>query len=203
MEYKLAPLLPGEMYHLHNKANAGEKLFVTPENYRFFFEKYRHYISVIAHTYCYCLLPDNFHLLVRFKKEGELVDYFTKNRQYIDDFDKMITLQFSELFNSYSKEMHKKQNKKGDLFMPLLKRKKITDREYLKNVVYFIHHAPVDIGLTEEVYEYDHSSYNEIVSRNSRLLKAEEVLEWFEGVDGFTKFHQGKKELRINFIDEG
>lgn len=203
MEHKLAPLLPGALYHLHNKASAGETLFITAENYRFFFEKYRHYISPIAHTYCYCLMPEYFHLLVKFKSESELIDYFTKSRQRIDDFNTMISDQFTEFFNAYSKGVNKKQNKKGDLFMPYLKRKKITDQNYLKNVVYYIHHIPLDAKLVKELYDYEYSSYNAIISRNSPILKKEEIFEWFNGYEGFIEFHRGKKEpFHINFLEE-
>jgi putative transposase len=115
----------------------------------------------------------------------------------------MISGQFTEFFNAYSKGVNKKQNKKGELFMPHLKRKKITDLAYLKNVVYYIHQIPVVAKLVKELYQYEYSSYNSIISRNSPILKKEEIFEWFGGYDAFVEFHQGKKEpFHINFIEE-
>ncbi|MAX79395.1 MAG: hypothetical protein CL843_04365 [Crocinitomicaceae bacterium] len=46
-------LEPEGMYHIYNRANGHEQLFLHAENYRFFLEKYQHYISPIAQTRFY------------------------------------------------------------------------------------------------------------------------------------------------------
>lgn len=76
MKNKLTPLNPGCIYHIYNRAIGSEKLFLNNENYSFFLKRYRHFISPVADTFCYCLMPNHFHFLVRIKSDIELVEYF-------------------------------------------------------------------------------------------------------------------------------
>ena len=44
MQNKLEVLQPDTFYHIYNRANGSEKLFITDENYVFFLRKYKEYI---------------------------------------------------------------------------------------------------------------------------------------------------------------
>ena len=59
-------------YHIHHHANGFENIFKSEENYRFFLEKYKFYISPVANTLAYCLMPNHFHFLIKIKSEEEL-----------------------------------------------------------------------------------------------------------------------------------
>lgn len=61
-------LQPDSCYHIFNHANGFESIFRIEENFFYFLEKYRLYISPIAETYAYCLMPNHFHLVVRMRK---------------------------------------------------------------------------------------------------------------------------------------
>ncbi|PIQ18646.1 MAG: hypothetical protein COW66_05230, partial [Flavobacteriaceae bacterium CG18_big_fil_WC_8_21_14_2_50_34_36] len=41
---------------------------------QYFFKKYEEYVYPIAHTLCYCLMPNHFHFLVRMREERKVVD---------------------------------------------------------------------------------------------------------------------------------
>jgi len=66
----MQPLQPDTSYHIFNHANGFENVFRKAENYRYFLEKYRLYISPIAETYAWCLMPNHFHLVVRIRKRN-------------------------------------------------------------------------------------------------------------------------------------
>lgn len=66
------PLQEDNYYHIYNRANGSEKIFVDKDNYRYFLEKYKQHVSPIADTYAYCLMPNHFHFLVRIKSEKEV-----------------------------------------------------------------------------------------------------------------------------------
>ena len=66
------PLKPSKYYHIYNHANGFENIFISDENYRFFLVKFNLYISHIADTLAYCLMPNHFHLLIKIKNEEEL-----------------------------------------------------------------------------------------------------------------------------------
>ncbi len=64
----MSPLQPDTCYHIFNHANGFENVFRQEDNFRYFLAKYRLYISPIAETYAYCLMPNHFHLVVRIRK---------------------------------------------------------------------------------------------------------------------------------------
>src|SRR5690606_35074174 len=104
---------------IYNHANGRDNLFVEKDNYRFFLDKYQHYIHPIADTFCYCLMPNHFHFLLRIRNEDELVDYFNKaphltglekpvrcgigDNNSSNSLNNIISKQFSNFFNSYTK----------------------------------------------------------------------------------------------------
>ena len=51
---KVVPLIDGEYYHIYNRGNNGENLFIEEANYLYFFKLYIRYIYPIAYTYAYC-----------------------------------------------------------------------------------------------------------------------------------------------------
>lgn len=57
-------------YHIFNHANGFENLFLLKANYHYFLEKYAMYISPIAETYAYCLMPNHFHFVIRIRKQN-------------------------------------------------------------------------------------------------------------------------------------
>ncbi len=68
---KPMPLIHGNYYHIYNRGNNREDIFIEPPNYSYFLSLYAKYIDPVADTYAYCLLRNHFHLLVRIKMEEE------------------------------------------------------------------------------------------------------------------------------------
>ena len=152
-----AILSSDSIYHIYNRANGNELLFKTEDNYRYFLQKYDSYISLIAETYCYFLMPNHFHFLVRIKGENDLTENFKdkirkdnhKDQTGFKNLSGLVSRQFSNLFNAYSKAFNKQQNRKGSLFIRPFKRKQVTDEQYLKKLVLYIHYNPVEAGLAK------------------------------------------------------
>jgi hypothetical protein len=61
-------LFEGQFYHIYNKGNNKENIFFNEENYYYFLKKFDFYFSDYLDMYCYCLLLNYFHLLVRVKE---------------------------------------------------------------------------------------------------------------------------------------
>jgi hypothetical protein len=57
-------LEPNNKYHIFNQAVGSEKLFRNDDNYIYFLKKFGQYISPIATTFCYVLIPNHFHFWV-------------------------------------------------------------------------------------------------------------------------------------------
>ena len=138
MQNKEAQLEPDGMYHIYNRANGNEQLFLNAENYRFFLEKYQLYISPIAQTYCYCIMPNHFHFLVKIKSERELLKALPKFQTLeeleakakiqilntnpdltgFQNLSGLLSKQFSNFFYAYSKAFNK-QNRDFPKFQTL------------------------------------------------------------------------------------
>ena len=70
------PLSPGNTYHIYNHANGFENIFENEGNYVYFLKKYAEFISPIADTFAYALMPNHFHFLVRIKPSDILWQNF-------------------------------------------------------------------------------------------------------------------------------
>jgi hypothetical protein len=69
------PLQYGRFYHIYNRGNNGENLFVQQRNFPYFLQLYAKYIQPVAETYAYCLLPNHFHFGIRTFTEEEQEAY--------------------------------------------------------------------------------------------------------------------------------
>jgi putative transposase len=156
---KIHPIQPNSSYHIFNHANGFENIFQESENYRFFLEKYQLYISPIAETYAYCLMPNHFHLVVRIRKWeviGNLIlkssniptssnyNTFPKvpnfgkgesiNRD--SDIEKYISKQFANLFSCYTQSFNKVNFRRGSLFIKNFKRELISQQRTISEYSY-------------------------------------------------------------------
>ena len=59
----------GKYYHIFNRGINSCDLFRDADNYEYFLNLYDKYISPIADTYAWVLMPNHFHLLVRIKED--------------------------------------------------------------------------------------------------------------------------------------
>jgi REP element-mobilizing transposase RayT len=181
------PLEPEKFYHIFNRANGSELVFSTSENYRFFLKKYTLYISPIAETYCYCLMPNHFHFLIKIKELSELNTLDKFNPKYTHA--SFLSKQFSNLFSCYTQAYNKINNRKGSLFMRPFKRIEITSEDYLRTLIKYIHLNPVDATLCNVPEKWEFSSYSAIISSKSTSLYKTEVINYFDTLENFKFFH--------------
>jgi len=106
------PLLPGDHYHIVSRAIGDEKIFREQTDYDVFFSRFEKHVLPVAEIYCYCLLPNHIHFLVRIKDEPDITRYFKKIKKVNDySYDKLsefIMERFSNFLNSYTKSFNKK-----------------------------------------------------------------------------------------------
>ncbi len=188
-------MTPNTFYHVYNRANGSERLFRQEKNYYFFLKRFSKYISPIANTYAYCLIPNHFHFLLRIKKLEELANYFErigKLKRYTlpNDLETMLSQQFSNLFNSYAKAYNISYHRMGSLFIPNFKKKEITDRDYLINTLHYIHNNPIHHGLVKDLDSWSHSSYQALYHQKSAVLKIDYLKPFYGNNREFIAFHQ-------------
>lgn len=74
------------------------------------------------------------------------------------EVSKIISQQFSNMFNSYTQAINKHYGRTGKLFELPFRRKLISTHEQLINTIHYIHNNPVKHGITMNPENYCHSS---------------------------------------------
>jgi putative transposase len=182
----------GHYYHVYNRGNNHENIFIEEKNYRYFLEKIKKYILPIADVYAYCLLKNHFHIVLRIKDKIDLPEKFKEK----------IHLPFSNLFNSYSKSINKMYNRDGSLFQEHLQRNRIEDEMYLKQLIVYVHLNPVKHRFTDSFESYSHSSYRAYLSTKSTSISREFILELFDDLENFKFCHDERRIVYKGVIND-
>ncbi len=197
---------PAKHYHLYNHANGFENLFRNDENYRYFLSRYEHFIRPVATTLAYCLMPNHLHFLIRIKSEEEIVSYIKSSKVSslpptnlggLDEIEKRISQQFSNLFNSYTKSFNKMYSRRGSLFIPNFKRKEVTDESYFTQLIRYIHANPVHHGFVKHMNDWRWSSFNDILHEEHSMVRREEIIRWFGNKEEFIRYHKRPVDVRL------
>ncbi len=171
-------LVPGNFYHIYNRACGNEKIFIEERNYRFFMDLFEERMLEYVDLFCYCLIPNHFHFLLRIKplhsNESCDINYARK---------------FANFFASYAQSFNHLYHRKGNLFSQNFRRKLIRDSDYLRTVVIYIHRNPLKHGIVENIKDWNHSSYLEYRDAGPRYCKKSDVLEWFVDMEIFKFCH--------------
>ena len=180
------------VYHIFSHVNGKELIFREETNYQFFLTQLDKYILPIADIYSYCLLPNHFHLLLRFK------DFEGVN---IDEQHKYLMKRFGDFLNSYAKAFNKMYERRGALFLNAIKRKKVTDEKYLMKILHYIHNNPVNHGFVNKIDEWKHSSYISYLNpEKESKLERMEIMQYFDPLNVFRNYHQSNIEYDfLNF----
>ena len=188
---KTIPLESGKCYHIYNRGNNKEEIFKDHNDYKYFLRLLTKHVNAITDIYCYSLLSNHFHLMIKVK---EIDFHFNINGKQFD-----VSQAFSNLFNAYAKAFNKKYNRTGKLFADRFKRKLITSDAYFSELIYYIHANAQRHRLIKDFRDYPYSSYQEIASLQPTILNRDEVLKWFGGKDSFEKQHAQKAHFLLDY----
>ena len=159
-------------YHIYNRGNNKENIYFEEDNYIYFLTQFKKYLIPSVDVVAYCLMPNHFHFFIK------IIDETT--------FEKGV----KNFFISYSKSINKKYNRVGSLFQGRFKSIEIVEDCYFTRIITYIHQNPVRSFLVKNLEDYRFSSYPAYLSNNLTLVKKEEVLNWFGGVEWFIESHK-------------
>jgi REP element-mobilizing transposase RayT len=175
----------GKFYHIYNRGNNRENIFIENRNYAYFLRLYTKYIPPVADTYAYSLMRNHFHILVRIKDESETPAHSTLSTVSFDPSRK-----FSNLFNAYAKSVNNAYHRTGALFQRPFGRIEITSESYFMRVILYIHLNPQRHGFVKHFELYLHSTYQMLLSDEPTFLRRKEVLDWFGSKESYIQAHQ-------------
>lgn len=151
-------------------------------------KKYAEHIFPVAETFAYCLMLNHLHLMVRVRKEEEILQLI--HLQGFQNLGGVLSKKFSNLFNAYTKAYNKKYNRRGSLFQPNFKRKLIQNDAYFTALIAYIHNNPVHHGFVKSTGDWPHSSWHGYLADKPTRLAKEEGLAWFGGKEEFVRIHR-------------
>lgn len=186
---------PGTYFHVYNRGNKKEDIFLDESDFGFFLLKLRQYLfpderdksrlnllpSDSFSLVSYCLMPNHFHLLIR---------------QNLDIPTSKLLLR---ICTSYSKYFNKKYDNVGHIFQDQFKQITIGDSDYLKWLSCYIHQNPKVAGLVDKIADYRWSSYRDFISKDPNgICDKDIILSQFNSDDDFRDFTESSCEIIKN-----
>ena len=141
MPTDIPPLAYGTFYHIYNRGNNHENIFVEVRNYAYFLELWWKHVSPIAETWAYCLLRNHFHIVVFIKNREGLITNLTglEDLSGFNNKKKPPHQYFSNFFNAYSRGLNIALQRTGAVFERPFKRIPIDTESYLLSLIIYIH----------------------------------------------------------------
>ena len=215
-----SPLLYDTYYHIYNRGNNRENIFIQERNYEYFMRLYEKHVSPIADTFAYCLLRNHFHIAVRTKSEEEILKTLKASKQTlkVSSVNKnlvgqgnpakqdtrqagkplgssvlgsdFLSQQFSNFFNAYTKSINTAYGRTGSLFQHPFGRVPITSDRQFWNVIAYLHQNPQKHGFVEDFRDWKWSSYGVLLSEKLTKLNREAVMDWFGNRQSYIELHE-------------
>ena len=178
------PLEPGNIYHIYNRGNNRENLFIEERNYPYFMNLWFKHIDPIAITYAHCLLRNHFHSLGSIREADQIPEKFRES----------LSQPFSNFFNAYARTINLTYHRSGALFKRPFGRVKIINDAQLMQIIVYIHRNPQKHGFVTDFRQWPYSSYSAYISMQPGQSDQNWILELFGGRTRFIEFHQRNGE---------
>jgi len=208
MSIRKVNFVPGEYYHIYNRGNSKQKIFLDAKDYKRFVDllyavnsedKFNFSDSIkgisvyerntkdkLVSIGAYCLMPNHFHILVTPLSEEGLSKFMQK------------------LSTAYAMYFNKKNKRTGSIFEGKFKAEHLNNDRYLKYIFSYIHLNPIkliqkdwkEVGLKDKqkaldyLNTYKYSSFLDYLYevRNERLiLNKKDFPDYFISKKGFVK----------------
>lgn len=210
MPTDIPPLVPGNFYHIYNRGNNRENIFVQERNYAYFMDLWWKHISPIAETWAYCLLRNHFHASVYIKEPADLtglMNVSVDENARVDKIESPLVSRgdlsglkntklrdpsqyFSNFFNAYTRGLNIATQRAGTLFARPFKRIPVDNEAYLMRLIVYIHQNPQKHGFVTDFKDWNYSSYHSIIGNAPTRLQKDKVLKLFGSRADFIRLHQ-------------
>ena len=206
----LANFAEDSIYHVYNRTNNNELLFKTDENRLFFLRQYAKYLEPFLDTFCWALLPNHFHFLVRIKGNENIKSYLKTisleklkpaEKRYLENAittELLIEFEWKRFLTSYSMAFNKQHQRTGNLFHRPFKRVQVDKESHFTQTIIYIHANPFKHKICREFMDYNWSSWKSLISINPTALCRQEILDWFGGTESFIEIHKSLTEYYYN-----
>lgn len=157
------------IYHIYNRGNNRQNIFLSERNYIYFLEKVRKYITPTCDILAYVLMPNHFHFLIHADHRTQVT---VTNISFTNN---VLSEGIRLMLSSYTKGINKQEDRTGNLIQQKTKSKcvydaEVNDLQYVTTCFHYIHQNPVMAGLVSKNGDWIYSSYRDYVGlRNGSL----------------------------------
>jgi putative transposase len=168
-------------YHLYARGNSRGKVFPAPDDYAYFIELLKRYLSAeeVHDQYggsypnfynkieliAFCLMPNHFHLFVYQHQQGAMAALMRS------------------LMTSYSRYFNKRYQRSGPLFESRYKASLVSDDAYLQHITRYIHLNP------RQWRSHEWSSLKYFLQQESETwIRPKRVISMFNSSDEYLQF---------------
>ncbi len=163
-------------YHLYNLSADEKIIFKEDKNYLYFLERYQLYLGELVSTLAYCLLPADFHFVIKVVTADR--DLLEKN---LDAF-----------LNGYTKAINNGFAQNGNSLRLKVKAREIGDESHLLPLITNVHQLPVVTKQAERREDWEYSSYPGLAGmRNETLVDKDFIRQYFHSAEAFRKYSEG------------
>jgi putative transposase len=132
----------GECYHLYNRGNNSQKIFLIEENYHFFLDQLSKFLPADeVDMQAFSLLPNHYHLSL----------------QLIEPFD--VSNAMKDFLSKYVRAFNRQHRRHGHGFEDRFKAVRVESNEYQDYLTRYIHRNPLEARLVAEIQDWEYSSY--------------------------------------------
>ena len=210
----LADFYSGGIFHVYSRTNNKEPLFRCDENNQYFLRQYVKYLDSFLDTFCWNLLPNHFHFLVRVKSEDVLIkelqnlpedELKSVERKFLSGLatvELLIEFEWRRFLTSYAMAFNNHYNRKGNLLHRPFKRVEVNKESHFTQTIIYIHANAQRHKLCIDFRNHKWSSWHMMVSNRSTLVCRNEILNWFGGMERFIEIHKISIRYNYNFDAE-
>ncbi|HEY9702755.1 MAG TPA: transposase, partial [Allocoleopsis sp.] len=190
MSKRNVELKAGYYYHIYNRGNNYQDIYLHRDNYVYFLQQFKKYlIPETLDVIAYCLMPNHYHFLIYLK-----TDFLSEKMQ--------------KFVLSYTKSINIRYKRVGGLFQGRYKNIIVDTDEYLLHLSRYIHLNPWQANLVKKAEDWEFSSYREYLGmRPGKIPKTEVILSYFKNessnvYESYRKFVESYQEKDKKMIEK-
>ena len=154
--------IDGSLYHIYNRGNNKQAIFFNRNNYLYFLEKIKKYISPHCNILAWILMPNHFHFLIRANVATcKLVKHTPIPINALTEGVRL-------LLSSYAKAIQKQESLTGSLFQQKTKSKCVDD--YGLIAFHYIHQNAYKAKFVKRIEDWEFSSFHEYLTNGASGL---------------------------------
>jgi REP element-mobilizing transposase RayT len=172
-------------FHIYNRGNNRERIFFEIDNYVYFLRKIKKYLTPVADTIVYCLMPTHYHIVAKVRDATQTSEVSQTSEVLSAD----VSNAMMKLSVSYTKAINKRFQRVGVLFQGQFQAKPVLNSNYLLNLCRYIHANPVKDGIVADISQWQFSNYLEWVEeRDGTLVNRAFIKEYFDSPADYRVF---------------